>query len=147
MKEVSVGIVLRNGQVLTCQRHRNAIYPLKWEFPGGKIEPGETPEAALRRELREELSIEADVGRLFHTQQWTYPEGIENPERDGSFRVFYFLVEKYRGNPMNNAFETIVWVNPEELQQFDILEGNREAIALLVQHERARRTKKDTPHF
>ncbi|HXF99361.1 MAG TPA: NUDIX domain-containing protein, partial [Bacteroidota bacterium] len=46
MKEVSVGILLRNGHVLACQRKRSARYPLKWEFPGGKLEPGETPEDA-----------------------------------------------------------------------------------------------------
>ena len=59
MKEVAVGIILQDGNVLACQRKRDATYALKWEFPGGKLEPGETPEHALVRELHEELAIHA----------------------------------------------------------------------------------------
>ena len=134
MKEVSVGILRTDGRVLACQRRRTGAYPLKWEFPGGKIEPGETPREALRRELREELGVEASVGNEFHRQDWVYPEG--SPKQDDSFRVFYFLVDRFSGTPANRAFEQIRWVTPEELAQLDILEGNREAVELLKDHER-----------
>ena len=140
MKEVSVGIMLRNGQVLACQRKRNAKYALKWEFPGGKLEPGETPEHALIRELREELAIEAEVEREFFRQEWVYEEGTQNPQRDGSFRVFYFLVGKFSGEPVNHAFEHIQWMRPDELQVMDILEGNREAVERLVKYAEKRQT-------
>ena len=123
MRQVAVGIVMRNGQVLACQRKSDAVYPLRWEFPGGKLEEGETPAAALVRELREELSIQATVGREFHRQEWVYPQSAKLPKQDGSFRVFYFVVDSFTGAPVNNAFEQIRWVSPTELQQMDILEG------------------------
>ena len=145
MKEVAVGIVFNGGRVLACQRREDAVYPLKWEFPGGKVEAGETPENALRRELREELSIEADTAREFFTQEWIYPEGVENPRRDGSFRVFYFLVHSFTGEPVNNAFERILWVDPAKLLTLDILEGNREAIVLLLKNDAEQHTGRETP--
>lgn len=134
MKNVAVGIILRDGEVLACQRKQSARYPLKWEFPGGKTEPGETAEAALVRELREELSIHATIDRLFHTQEWTYEEGVSNPEREGSYRVFYFLIRSFAAEMRNHAFEQTRWVSPKELQSMDILEGNKEAVHLLIEY-------------
>lgn len=131
MKEVAVGILKSGGKVLACQRRRNAVYPLKWEFPGGKVEAGESPGQALRRELREELGIEATPGAEIHRQEWIYPDGVADPEKDGSFRVFYFLVSRYTGVPANHAFEEIRWVTFAELDRLDMLEGNREAVAIL----------------
>lgn len=130
MKEVAVGIILKDGQVLACQRKRNATYPLKWEFPGGKLEPGESAEEALVRELREELGIEANIKREFFRQEWMYGEG----KNGKSFRVFYFLVDDFYGEPVNLAFEQILWTSPNHLQTLDILEGNREAVDRLVQY-------------
>jgi 8-oxo-dGTP diphosphatase len=140
MKEVAVGIIMKDGCVLACQRKRNARYPLKWEFPGGKLEPGETAEQALRRELREELAVNVGIEREFFRQEWTYSEGTENPQRDGSFRVFYFLVNEISGEPANHAFEQIKWLHPHELQGMDILEGNREVVELLVKFADERQT-------
>jgi 8-oxo-dGTP diphosphatase len=134
MKEVAVGILRAEGKVLACQRRRAGAYPLKWEFPGGKIEPGESPTQALRRELREELGVEASIGSEFHRQDWVYPEG--SPKRDGSFRVFYFLVEGFSGTVANQAFEQIRWVTLQELAHLDILEGNRAAVDMLNANER-----------
>ncbi|MBI5472210.1 MAG: (deoxy)nucleoside triphosphate pyrophosphohydrolase [Ignavibacteriae bacterium] len=134
MKEVAVGLIMRDGYVLACQRKQSARYPLKWEFPGGKLEPGETAQHALVRELREELAIEATIEREFFRQEWIYSEGTDNPQRDGSFRVFYFLVKEFSGEPTNHAFEQIVWQRPDELSRMDILEGNREAVERLVSY-------------
>ena len=134
MKQVAVGIIVKNGLVLACQRKANARYPLKWEFPGGKLEPGESPVEALVRELDEELSIRAEVDREFHRQEWVYTEGAADPQRDGSFRVFYFLVREFTGEPVNNAFEEIRWVRPPALATMDILEGNREAVDRLIRN-------------
>jgi 8-oxo-dGTP diphosphatase len=138
MKEVAVGILRSNGRVLACQRKRNAVYPLKWEFPGGKVERGESPLEALRRELREELGIEATPGVEIYRQEWVYPDGVADPKRDGAFRVFYFLVDQYTGVPENHAFEQIRWVTFAELSRLDILEGNREAVEKLLRDEKRR---------
>jgi len=134
VKRVVVSVNWKDGQVLACQRRRDARYPLKWEFPGGKIEEDETPEEALIRELREELSIKARVGRRFFEQEWIYPEGVVDPQRDGAFKVSYYIVHTYSGELLNNVFESIKWVSPGELQSMDILEGNRHAIDFLVKH-------------
>ncbi len=134
MQHVAVGIIVEDGQVLVCQRKRNARYPLKWEFPGGKIEANEAPENALKRELREELSINAAIGKEFHRQEWTYTEGPSNSSDDGTFKVVYYLIHSFKGKPANRAFEQIQWVTPSELQKMDILDGNKEAVNLLVKH-------------
>ena len=134
MQRVAVGIIWKDGQVLACQRRRDTRYPLKWEFPGGKIEPDETPEEALARELKEELCINARVGRQFFQQEWIYPAGALDPKWDGAFSVLYFLIRSYTGEVVNTTFESIKWVSPGELVSMDILEGNRQAIDLLVKN-------------
>ena len=134
MKEVAVGVITHGGRVLACQRHANVRYPLKWEFPGGKIEKGETPPEALARELHEELDIHAVVGQEFFRQEWIYPDGLADPARDGAFRVFYFFVRSFTGTPVNRVFEQIRWVSLQELQELDILEGNTEAVTFLLKH-------------
>ncbi len=123
IKEVSVGIIIREGRILACQRKRTTRYPLKWEFPGGKIEAGETPREALVRELHEELTIHAIPDGLFHTQEWTYG--------DRSYRVYYFLVREFSGAMQNITFEDTRWVTAEEMLEMDILAGNREAVEKL----------------
>ena len=67
-------------------------------------------------------------------QEWIYKEGTDNPQRDGSFRVFYFLVREFAGTPVNHVFEHIEWKRPHDLQSMDILEGNREAVEHLVKY-------------
>ena len=136
MQPVAVGIIMNDGHVLACQRKKTARYPLKWEFPGGKIEANESPLEALRRELREELGIEISGGAEFHTQEWMYPDNPQGALSDGSFRVYYFLITSYAGNLENFAFEQFRWVRPPELLTMDILDGNREAVNLLVKNPR-----------
>ena len=134
MKEVAVGIITKGDRVLACQRRSGAVYPLKWEFPGGKIEKGETPPQALARELHEELDIRAEIGEEFFRQEWIYPDGVDDPKKDGAFRVFYHFIHSYTGTPLNRVFEQIRWVSLTELQALDLLEGNREAVEFLVKH-------------
>lgn len=123
MKQVAVGILHRDGLVLACQRKKTALYPLQWEFPGGKVESGESPTDALIRELREELGIITKHANEFHRQEWDYG--------DLAYRVFYYEVHEFSGEPENRAFETIRWVKPEELLQMNILEGNRDVVRML----------------
>ena len=87
-------IVSRDGKVLLCQRPQGKSYALQWEFPGGKLEPGESSSEALARELREELEIDAEVGELLHRQVSHYADG-------GTFAVEYYLVERWSGAMRN----------------------------------------------
>lgn len=128
---VAVGILLRRDSsstpsVLLCQRKASSRYGLKWEFPGGKVEPREDLITGLKRELREELCIHAEVGKLFHSQHHRYADA-------GSFAVSYYLIPSFTGEIKNHVFEQCRWVNLDRLGDFDILEGNREVVQKLVE--------------
>ncbi|HXG38953.1 MAG TPA: NUDIX domain-containing protein, partial [Bacteroidota bacterium] len=109
---------------LVCQRKRGARYGLKWEFPGGKLEPNETTVQCLHRELLEELSIRPLGIERIELQTSDYPDG-------GRFEVAYCFISSFSGEPKNNVFEEIRWVTLEELKQLDILEGNKTFVAQL----------------
>jgi 8-oxo-dGTP diphosphatase len=127
MIKVAVGIIVRkNSDILLCQRKPHLPYPLKWEFPGGKVIAGETMEECLYRELREELGINAVVGQLYHSQEYVYSDS-------GTFNVFYYMVTSYSGEIINNIFESYRWVPISELSNYDILEGNKNVIEKLIQ--------------
>ena len=124
MTRTAVGILRENGRVLVCQRKKNSPYELKWEFPGGKVESGESVQDCLKRELREELSIDVDTIGLLKSQVNRYDDG-------GVFEVTYCFVLRWSGTPVNRAFEEIRWVTLTELQSMDILEGNGPFVAKL----------------
>ncbi len=121
MTKVAVGILRRNGKILASQRKMGGRYELKWEFPGGKLEPGESIEECLARELREELSI--NIHSIIHMelQSAEYEDG-------GTFEVAYCDVAGFDGEPTNNVFEQIRWATLQELRTLDTLEGNRDFI-------------------
>lgn len=117
MKRVVAGLILQSGKLLVCQRTRHQTMPLKWEFPGGKIEEGEQPRAALRRELEEELGILATIGDELARIQHEYPNG-------GMVELRFFIVPDYQGELENRIFRDIRWVAPEDLPRFDFLEAD-----------------------
>ncbi len=118
MTEVAVGVLRRNNLILICQRKSGGRYALKWEFPGGKFEQGETVEQCLRRELREELSIEIQSIERIETHAAYYKDG-------GIFNVAYCFVSGFDREPQNNNFEQIRWVTTNELKEMDFLDGNK----------------------
>ena len=87
---------------------------LKWEFPGGKIEPGETPEQALARELSEELDIDATIGPRITTVHHTYRNG-------GALEIEFFLVHDYQREPVNRIFQRMLWTPFAALPDYDFL--------------------------
>ena len=123
---VVAGLLYHNGTLLVCQRRRGNAFELQWEFPGGKVEPGETCEDGLRRELHEELGIDAHIGPECYRTQHHYP---------GKYTVelIFYAVTTFHGTPRNYAFEQIRWVEPATLSTLDFLEGDAELIALLSQ--------------
>jgi 8-oxo-dGTP diphosphatase len=121
MIRVAVGIVEANGLILVCQRKQGSRHELKWEFPGGKVENGEDPKTSLKRELSEELNLTAEVGEEIFQQRWIYPDR-------GQFELHFFTVQKFSGEPKNQAFEQILWVSPEDLDKLDLLEGSKEVV-------------------
>jgi 8-oxo-dGTP diphosphatase len=123
--EVVAAVLERNGRILICRRKRGGKHSLKWEFPGGKVEPGEDPAAALSRELREELQIEAAIGPLIHTETVQYPGGP-------SIRLQFYRVTQFQGEPLNLEFEQIAWEYVRNLPEYDFLEGDLEFIKKLA---------------
>ena len=117
MKRVVAGLILQEGKLLVCQRTRHQTMPLKWEFPGGKIEEGEQPRDALRRELEEELGILATVGDEVARIQHEYPNG-------GMVELRFYIVRDYQGELENRIFRDMQWVAPQELPTYDFLEAD-----------------------
>ena len=117
---VAAGILVKDGRVLICQRHRSDPYGLQWEFPGGKVQHGEDLRRALRRELREELAIDAEIGAEVFRLRHRYP--------DRYVEVAFFLVSGYRGALENRVFESIAWAPRDELPRYEFLEADRELV-------------------
>jgi 8-oxo-dGTP diphosphatase len=122
MKRVAAAFIMQNGRILICQRTKHQPMPLKWEFPGGKIEEGEQPRDALRRELDEELGITASVGDEVIRLRHTYHNG-------GTVELRFFTVEAYSGEIENRIFKDVRWVHRTELTKFDFLEADAELVA------------------
>jgi 8-oxo-dGTP diphosphatase len=123
---VAAVIERSDRRFLIGQRRRQDSSPLKWEFPGGKVEAGEAPEAALARELREELGVVLDkcveLGRTRHKYA-AAPEELE----------IRFYAASIKGNEINpKTFEQIAWVLPKELGNYDFLAANSQLIAQLA---------------
>lgn len=117
MKRVVAALIVDAEKLLVCQRTRHQTMPLKWEFPGGKIEDGEQPRDALRRELEEELGIQAEVGDEVSRIVHEYPNG-------GSVELRFFTVRRYSGELENRIFRDVRWADRAELPSFDFLEAD-----------------------
>lgn len=123
--EVVAAVIERDGLILIGQRKPRGRHALKWEFPGGKVEPGETPQAALARELREELGIEAQIGDEIETYDFRYVTGAVT-------RLMFFRVTEFAGEPANLDFQQITWSQREHLPQYDFLEGDVDFVRRLA---------------
>jgi len=118
MKRVVAALIVKDGEILVCQRTRYQTMPLKWEFPGGKIEEGEQPRDALRRELDEELGIEAEVGDEVARIRHDYKGG-------GSVELRFFVVRAYKGELENKIFKDMQWAKRSQLREYDFLEADQ----------------------
>jgi 8-oxo-dGTP diphosphatase len=122
--DVVAAVIERDGRVLICQR-KLGRHAMKWEFPGGKIEPGESPQQALKRELREELRIDATIGEELHRQTARYGNGP-------IIHLTFFRITDFTGEPENTEFEQMVWEQPAKLTDYDFLEGDLEFVRRLA---------------
>jgi 8-oxo-dGTP diphosphatase len=124
---VAAALIVRDSKLLVCQRRRDDSHALEWEFPGGKVEPGESPAQALARELREELGIDATIGReLFRTSH-----------RYGEFQpqlVLIFFRAEIDDSAIlqNRVFEGFEWADISALPQYNFLEADKTLINLLA---------------
>lgn len=121
LRFVAAALILRGDEVLVCQRKAGAPMGLKWEFPGGKLEPGESPEQALKRELHEELGIEAAVGTRIAHLRHNYRSG-------GAVDLQFFAVHSFEGEIVNQIFEDVRWVPLRTLPEYDFLAADRDLV-------------------
>ncbi len=127
MITVVVAVIERSDRrILIGQRRKHDSSPLKWEFPGGKMEDGETAEVALARELREELHAtltkSVELGRVQH----------KYADRDDPLEIRFFAAAIANNVVEPISFEQIAWVLPRELGQYDFLAANCQLIAQLA---------------
>ncbi|HTT62873.1 MAG TPA: (deoxy)nucleoside triphosphate pyrophosphohydrolase [Bryobacteraceae bacterium] len=125
MTTVVAAVIARHGRILICRRTAEQAHALKWEFPGGKVEAGEDPPQALRRELQEELAVDARIGDEVEHYEFRYPG--KNP-----ILLIFYAVTELTGEPRNCVFAEMRWVAPGELPRFDFLEGDVEFVKRLA---------------
>jgi 8-oxo-dGTP diphosphatase len=142
MTTVVAAIIARNSRLLICQRRSDKAFPLKWEFPGGKVEAGEFLTDALAREIMEELGVKIEIGREVYRTQYRYAELSAPIEL-----VFYFARISGETNARqlsqeesdaelaafnaSGPFEKVVWVTAAELPEYEFLAANAELIERL----------------
>jgi 8-oxo-dGTP diphosphatase len=123
-RAVVAGVVYVNGRVLIGQRTATDRHPLQWEFPGGKVEPGETLAVALERELREELGVDATVGDVLERARFRYGDGT-------AVELCFHQIDAIAGTPSNRVFAALAWAAPADLDRFDFLAADRPFVAAL----------------
>ena len=124
---VTAGIIRRGDRILICQRHHSDAYGLQWEFPGGKVQDGEELKASLRRELEEELTIQAEIGQEVCRLRHRYP--------DRFVEVVFFEVTGFQGEARNQVFQAIEWAPRSRLLEYHFLEADRELVGTLAKGE------------
>jgi len=126
MLTVVAALIESGGKLLVCQRRRGDRFELMWEFPGGKVQAGETLGAALARELDEELGVAATIGREMYRTRHAYAEMSEPLE------LVFFAANAPAGEIRNLAFEQIAWREPRALTGMNFLPADRELIEKLA---------------
>jgi 8-oxo-dGTP diphosphatase len=125
MVQVVAGILERERRILICRRTAEQSHPLEWEFPGGKVEPGESPAEALARELEEELGITGAAGDEICRYEFTYPG--KSP-----ILLIFIRVSTFIGEPRNLIFHEMRWEPRERLSSFDFVKGDLDFIRSLA---------------
>ena len=120
MIAVVAGLIVRDGKLLIAQRPGDKHMGGRWEFPGGKIEKGESPEAALRRELSEELGIEVKVGRIYHAVMHSYPEK--------DVLLMFYRCSLMSGEPRPSEEADVRWIKESEIRSYNWAEADIPAV-------------------
>jgi 8-oxo-dGTP diphosphatase len=123
LTEVSCAVIMDGDRVLVTQRSERMPHPLKWEFPGGKLQPGETPEGCIIREIREELGVEISVLQLLPSVRHRYP--------DSDIKLIPFICTIKKGEIDLSEHRSCSWVSRSDLDQIDWLEADIGVVALI----------------
>jgi 8-oxo-dGTP diphosphatase len=126
MLQVVAAVIESRARLLVCQRQRTGTFPLKWEFPGGKVAAGESPAAALERELGEELGVAAVIGPEIYRTRHRYAEMHDEIE------LIFFAAQIDAPAARNLAFEQMRWAERGELADLDFLPADEELVRKLA---------------
>jgi 8-oxo-dGTP diphosphatase len=124
---VVAALIVRDSKILVCQRRRDDTHSLLWEFPGGKMEAGETPQQALLRELREELGVESTIGRELFRARHIFSDSSRE------LQLIFFQAHVDKAAVLQNlVFEGFEWSEFSALPKYDFLRADKEFVALLA---------------
>ncbi|HNX90503.1 MAG TPA: (deoxy)nucleoside triphosphate pyrophosphohydrolase [Candidatus Omnitrophota bacterium] len=125
---VTAAVIKHAGKILLAQRKRSDRHGGKWEFPGGKLEPNETPEAGLKREIKEELGVDASIGHFLCSVP------ISGSIDQKSLLAFEVTIAPEKISL--HAHESVVWIDLSQIGDFDLLEADKQIVAFLIQKEK-----------
>ncbi len=125
IRDVTAAVFIKDGRVMICRRPPNKGNALKWEFPGGKSEPGETLEECLKRECEEELGIEISVGREICATEYEYP--------DITVKLHFMLSKIVSGTPELKEHVYIKYITKSELSDYDFCPADRDIVKILAE--------------
>ena len=129
MQKVAAAVIEKDGKILIARRKRDDSQAGKWEVPGGKLKPGETPEACLNRELREELGIETEVGAFFCSSRFVSPHM--------AVELLVYRTSYVSGKIALHEHDRVEWVAPEALREADFSEADKPVVRKLKQEARS----------
>ena len=128
-KVVVGGLIYQNEKILICQRKEEGDHPLKWEFPGGKLKDSENNKEALKRELKEELSIEVNEMIFFDEYLYEYKKLSKN------LKLVFFQIFQFEGEIQNKVHQQLKWIDISKLGDYDFLEGDLKIINKLINND------------
>ncbi|MBI5223667.1 (deoxy)nucleoside triphosphate pyrophosphohydrolase [Candidatus Micrarchaeota archaeon] len=139
---VVAAIIRKQNRILICQRsNKDKNHPLKWEFPGGKVENEESPEQALQREMKEELGIKTEIGKIFGASTKTYEEYREGKVAKKRRIIILAYETKTTEIPKNQEFEEVKWEEIDKLEEYDFLDADKEFVKKLQNEKRGRKIR------
>ena len=132
MKTIKVtGAIIQNdNNFLIGRRGKDEKSAGMWEFPGGKLEEGESPKECIKRELKEELNIDAEIGELFSSYTYNYPHV--------SYELYFFKVNSFFGEPVKSVHDKLKWEKLKNFHKYDFLPGDGPLIDKLISENNKR---------
>jgi 8-oxo-dGTP diphosphatase len=129
-RSVTAAVIEEGGRVLVARRKRGDRFEGRWEFPGGKVEPGETPEESLKRELREEMGIDVAVGERLCVCPFRAGEAI--------MELLVYRTRIVNGKIVCHDHEEVRWIEPGELGRYDLTDPDRRVVEFIFPRDKRR---------